>query len=103
MRCKEEFLINPVCESSAIYCQHWANQAARKEKPRQRVGDEVQTAAMAQVLNAGIQEAVVTERRRKRGRKALGKIAARKRMVRKHIKRKSDFSDPEIFHGAIIV
>jgi len=40
----------------------------------------------------------VTVRPRKRGRKALGKINTRKRVVRKFIKRKRDFSDFEIFY-----
>ena len=68
---EENFIINPVCESSAIYCQHWANQARLPEEAR---------------------------RRKKPGKEADPKINDRKKIVRKHIKRKSDFYDPEIFH-----
>ncbi len=74
MRCKEEFLINPVCESSAIYCQHWANQARLPEEARKR---------------------------RKPGKKADPKIKLRSKIVRKHIGLKSDFYDPDIFHALL--
>ena len=57
-------------------------------------------------VNACINEEVISvpEKVRKRktpGRKADPKIRDRKKIVRKHIRHKSDFYDPEIFHALL--
>ena len=72
--CGEDFDINNLCESSAVYCQEWANQAHKEEKPRNR---------------------------EKPGKKADPKIKLRRKLVRKYISQKKDFYDPEISHALL--
>ncbi len=62
------------------------------------VTSEDQIAAPWKVLS---QEEVVAVRQKKRGRKPLGKINRRRKIVRKFIKRKRDFNDLTIFHNLV--
>ena len=100
LRLGKYFTIFHVFLSSADYCLEWAK-LAPKEQPTHRADAEDQTAALSQTVKTLIQEGLLTESRKKRGRKARSKVPLRKKIVRKHINHKRDFYDPEIFHALL--